>query len=144
EKADDDKSWDVSYDFNKISKLLLSEDDLFFINTLKNKSLEDFKALKNQLRNDILATEVLLVNQAQGILTYIDECGLQFDDFSGSYLPKHVHRLASKNFTIGFDSTWQGEMESTTLYPKRVSADVAATIENIQPHSATVFNDTKK
>lgn len=144
EKADDDKSWDVSYDFNKISKLLVSEEDLFFINTLKNKSLEDFKALKNQLRNDILATETLLVNQAQEILTYIEECGLQYDDFSGSYLPKHFQKLASKNFTIGFDSKWQEEIETRTLYPKRVSADVAATIENIQPQIATVFNDTKK
>ena len=28
EKADDDKSWDISYDFNKIAKLLVNENDL--------------------------------------------------------------------------------------------------------------------
>jgi len=53
EKADDDKSWDISYDFNKISKLLVYENDFAAINTLKDKSLNDFKSLKEQLAKQI-------------------------------------------------------------------------------------------
>ena len=37
EKADDDKSWDISYDFNKIAKLLVNENDAAAVNTLKDK-----------------------------------------------------------------------------------------------------------
>ncbi|GGG37635.1 UvrD-helicase domain-containing protein [Bizionia arctica] len=144
EKADDDKSWDVSFDFNKISKLLVSEDDRPFINSLKDKTLDDFKVLKKQLRNDVKNTVELIVTQAQGILTLIEESSLQFDDFSGSYLPKHFQKLADKNFTVAFEAKWQDDLESKTLYPKRVSADVASTIEAIQPQIASAFNETKK
>jgi ATP-dependent exoDNAse (exonuclease V) beta subunit len=144
EKADDDKSWDVSFDFNKISKLLVSEDNIPFINTLKDKTLDDFKVLKKQLRNDIKNTEELIALQAQGILTLIEESGLQMDDFSGSYLPKHFQKLADKNFTVNYDAKWQEDLESKKLYPGRVSADLASTIEAIQPRIASAFNDTKK
>ena len=53
EKADDDKSWDVSFDFNKIAKLLVNENDKPFIDSLKDKTLVDFEALKKQLKKDI-------------------------------------------------------------------------------------------
>src|SRR5690606_8881369 len=57
EKADDDKSWDVAYDFNKIAKLLVNENDLPFIDSIKDKTLDDFKTLKNQLKKEIKETE---------------------------------------------------------------------------------------
>src|SRR5690606_20469930 len=34
EKADEDKSWDVAYDFNEIAKLLINENDMAFIESL--------------------------------------------------------------------------------------------------------------
>ncbi|MCX7546511.1 UvrD-helicase domain-containing protein [Xanthomarina sp. F1114] len=144
EKADDDKSWDVSFDFNKISKLLVSEDDMPFLNALKDKTLDDFKALKKQLKNDIKTTEELIVLQAQRVLTLIEESGLQFDDFSGSFLPKHFQKLAKANFLVNWDSKWQVDIESKTLYPKRVSPDIASVIDAIQPEIASAFNETKK
>src|SRR5690606_5080145 len=102
EKADDDKSWDVSFDFNKISKLLVREDDMPFINTLKDKTLDDFKALKNQLRADLKTTHELLVQQAQGVLTLIEESSLLFDDFSGSFLHKHFLKMSKANFLVNY------------------------------------------
>src|SRR5690606_9278971 len=61
-----------------------------------------------------------------------------------SYLPKHFQKLSDKDFTVGFIAKWQEDLESKTLYPKRVSADVASIIEAIQPQIASAFNDTKK
>ena len=144
EKADDDKSWDVSFDFNKISKLLVSEDDIPFINTLKDKTLDDFKALKKQVKTDLKATQDVMVQQAKEVLTLIEESSLQFGDFSRSYLPKHFQKLAEANFGVNFDSKWQEDLENKTLYPKRVSPNVASIIESIQPQIALAFNNTKK
>ena len=84
EKADDDKSWDISFDFNKISKLLVNENDLFAINTLKKKTPNDFKVLKKQLAEQVVEAEERIVNIANSALTLIDESGLQYNDFSGS------------------------------------------------------------
>ena len=145
EKADDDKSWDVSLDFYKIAKLLVNENDIPFIKTLKNKSLEDFKTFKTDLTKKILDCEKVIVEKAQSIITLIEECGLEFNDFSRSSLPKHFENLFNKNFDIKFDLNWQIDLiEGNTLYPKRVTKDIASTITEIQPHIASTFNETKQ
>ncbi|MBP0905306.1 UvrD-helicase domain-containing protein [Mariniflexile gromovii] len=144
EKADDDKSWDVSFDFNKIAKLLVNENDVPFIETLKDKTLDDFLALKSLLTKEIKSTETAIVETAQSVLNLIEECGLEFNDFSGSYLPKHFQKLADKNFDASFGTKWQENLESSTLYPKRVSQNIASTMEQIQPQIASAFNLSKQ
>ena len=143
EKADDDKSWDISYDFNKIAKLLISENDIPFLQTLKDKTLENFSKLKTQLKKDISETEGKIVKEAQDTLSLIEECGLQFDDFSGQYLPKHFLKLAKKNFAVGFEAKWQDDIENKILFPKRVPPEIASIIQEIQPQIALAFNETK-
>tara|TARA_R110002049_G_scaffold303759_1_gene498329 strand:+ start:61 stop:3192 length:3132 start_codon:yes stop_codon:yes gene_type:complete len=144
EKADDDKSWDVAFDFNKIAKLLVNENDKPFIEKLKDKTLDDFKDLKAQLKKEIATLELEIVEKAKSVLTLIEEAGLQFNDFSGSYLPKHFQKMADKNFELNFEAKWQEAIESKTLYPKRVTDNIASTIEDIQPQIALVFNETKE
>ncbi|MDO5969393.1 UvrD-helicase domain-containing protein [Flavivirga aquimarina] len=144
EKADDDKSWDVSFDFNKIAKLLVNENDMPFIETLKDKTLDDFKALKTQLKKELISLENNIIQKAQNILTLIEEAGLEFNDFSGGYLPKHFKNLTDKKFDLNFDTKWQEDIETKTLYPKRVTDTIASVIEEIQPQIATSFYETKQ
>lgn len=144
EKADDDKSWDVAFDFNKIAKLLVNENDIAFIEKLKDKTLGDFKVLKAQLKKEVLDTETTIVEKAKRALTLIEEAGLEFNDFSGSYLPKHFEKLANKNSEVNFEAKWQEDIETKTLYPKRVTDDIASIIEQIQPQIALAFNETKQ
>ena len=144
EKADEDKSWDLAYDFNKIAKLLTNENDSWFINTLKDKTLDDFKALKNHLKKEIKTTETAIVEAAKDILNVIDNNGLQFNDFSSSYLPIHFEKLANTNFEVSFSTKWQENIENSTLYPKRVSPATARTIEQHQPQIAQAFYLTKQ
>ena len=144
EKADDDKSWDISYDFNKIAKLLVNENDITALNTLKNKSLEDFKALKKQLVSQIKTIENLIVETAEATLNLINECGLQHDDFNRKSLPNHFEKLQRKDYNVSFDSNWQTDLiEGNTLYPKRVTEFIASTIESIQPNLSDAFTKTK-
>ncbi|MFD2822609.1 UvrD-helicase domain-containing protein [Lacinutrix iliipiscaria] len=144
EKVDDDKSWDIAYDFNKIAKLLVSENDLEPIEKLKDKSLEDFKTLKAQLKKDIQNIEVQIVETAQNVLTLIEECGLQFNDFTSSYLPKYFQKLTTRNFSANFDLNWQiALLNSESLYPKRVTSEIASTIDAIQSELMAAFNTTK-
>tara|TARA_B100001063_G_scaffold247339_1_gene292844 strand:+ start:5610 stop:8741 length:3132 start_codon:yes stop_codon:yes gene_type:complete len=144
EKADDDKSWDISYDFNKIAKLLVNENDINAIETLKDKTIEDFKGLKstlikaiNKIENDIIAT-------ANAVLILLDESGLVHEDFSAKYLPKYFINLSERNFNVSFDTAWQNNLiEGGTLYPKRVTDTVVSTIDSIQPNLSEAFLKTK-
>jgi len=144
EKADDDKSWDISLDFYKIAKLLTNENDIPFIETLKDKSLEDFKTLKSILKERIKFTEDLIIKEAQGVITLIEECGLEFSDFSNSYLPKHFKNLSVEKFGVSFETKWQEDLKNKILYPKRVTEGVASTINEIQPQLVLAFNHTKQ
>lgn len=144
EKADDDKSWDVSYDFNKIAKLLVNENDIPFIDTLKGKTLNNFKELKTQLKKDIALLEASIIENSKSILTLIEEAGLQYTDFSGGYLPKHFDNLSNTKFDINFEAGWQLDIENKILYPKRVSNEIASVIEQIQPQIASAYYETKK
>ncbi|WP_179353136.1 UvrD-helicase domain-containing protein [Winogradskyella vidalii] len=144
EKADDDRSWDISFDFNKIAKLLVNENDLSAIDTLKTKTLDDFKVLKQQLAKDIIKIEDTIKNLADTTLTLIEESGLQFDDFSRGSLPKHFKKLSEGVLSVSFDAAWQNDViDGSTLYPKRVSTSVASTIENLQPQLANTFTTSK-
>lgn len=144
EKADDDKSWDISRDLYSISKLLLNENDIPYLNSLKNKTLDDFYSLKNNTKSDIKTIENTIIEKAQNILELISESGLLPEDFNRKSLPKHFENLQSKSFNINFDTAWQKDLiEDGKLYPARVTDDVASIIESIRPQLAEAFVDTK-
>lgn len=143
EKADDDKSWDISNDFKKTGRLILNENDLPYLQELKGKTLDDFNILKKGLAKKIKTAEAKITSEASSIITLIEEASLQFEDFSGSYLPKHFQKLASGDFSVSFESKWQEDIETRTLYPKRVSENIASIIDEIQPKIAEKFSITK-
>mgnify|MGYP000129673106 CR=1 FL=1 len=144
EKADDDKSWDISYDFNKIAKLLVNENDAAAVNTLKDKSLNDFSTLKKELKQKSATLENDIISIAEKTVMLIEECGLKFDDFSRKSVPNYFTNLSFKKFDVGFDAAWQTDLvEGNTLYPKRVLADVASIVESIQTELASAFTTTK-
>jgi ATP-dependent exoDNAse (exonuclease V) beta subunit len=145
EKADEDKSWDISLDFYNIAKLLINENDLPFIEVIKEKSLDDFKALKSSVKEKIIALETTIVEVSDNVLTLISECGLEHNDFSRSSLPKHFQNLYNKRFDIKFDANWQiGLINNESLYPNRVTQEIASVITDIQPQLILAFNKTKQ
>jgi len=144
EKADEDKSWDISYDFKKIAKLLTSENDVVALETFKNKTVADFKNLKSKLIKDIAVLESDIVKIAENALTLIDESGLQDDDFNRKSLPNYFKNLRQKNLNTRFNASWQDDLiEGNTIYPKRVTASIASVIESIQPKLIEAFIKTK-
>jgi ATP-dependent exoDNAse (exonuclease V) beta subunit len=146
EKADDDKSWDVSFDFNQIAQLLINENDIPFIESLKDKTLDDFKALKTQLITQISTLEKDISGKGQQVLTLIENNGLQFNDFSSSHLPKHFLKLSQGNFDVNCDNLkWQNDLlEGNALYPKRLDAHKMTTIDSLQPAITASFSETKQ
>ena len=145
EKADEDKSWDISKDFKTIGNLLLQENELPYINRLKEKTLTDFIELRTQIRKKVLVIEQNLVEVAKKTLTLIEESGLQFDDFNRKSIPNYFVKLSQKQFNLKYDAAWQSQLiEGAQLYPKRVTEDVANTINTLQPTLADAFIKTKE
>ncbi len=144
EKADEDKSWDLTYDFNAIAKTLISENDIPFINQLKDKTLDDFEVLKEKLRIRITNYKNEIRHKSEAILDLIAKSGIDIEDFSSKYLPNHFTHLKNGKYNIKFNNKWQLTLlEGGTLYPKRVSDSIASKIEAIQPQLMATFIETK-
>ena len=144
EKADADKSWDISYDFNDIAKLLANENDIKFIKELEGKTLDDFKNLKIFLERQLKIFTSQIVEAAATVLDILLSLNLDHSDFSGGYLPKHFVKLSQENFNVSFPTKWQDDLlDGATLFPKRVSAETGAIIEGIQPQLTAAFIKTK-
>ena len=145
EKTDDDKSWDISYDFNTIAVLLINENEIPYIDQLKDKTLQDFKALKANLQKQYKTVFEQIIEVAKTILELISQSQLEHNDFSSSYLPKHFIKLADGNFNVSFTPKWQIDLlEGLPIYPKKVSEDVGETIESIRQQLTDAFLKTKK
>ena len=148
EKADDDKSWDISYDFNTIAKLLVNENDIPFLQSLSDKTLKDFDRLKTQIASEIKDAKKNLSDQASEALLFIEECGLEHRDFIGgsrAYLPNHFIKLKQLNLNVDYNKVWVANLELKALYPEAsTSNDIKHIIDRIQPQLISTFNTTKK
>ncbi len=148
EKTDDDKSWDISFDLNKVAKLLINENHVVHLDNLEAKSLNDFKALKKNVFEKAIVFEQQIIEKAESVLTLIDECGLEHTDFSGgsrAYLPNYFLKLKKLDLHLNYDSAWIKNLEEKPLYPVKSTTDeIKSIIDEIRPQLIFVFNDTKQ
>lgn len=147
EKIDDDKSWDIAKDIALASQVIVNENDAPHVAKLKDKSLTDFNEFKKRLLAQQHKVESALVETASEILQLIEESGLQFDDFSRSYLPKHFQKLANSDTSVSWGTKWQEELGEKPLYPTRVikdSPEIIPVIEAIAPKIIESFELTKQ
>ncbi|ALJ05688.1 DNA helicase UvrD [Pseudalgibacter alginicilyticus] len=145
EKADDDKSYDVSYDFNKIAKLLTNEDHIPYIKTLKNKTIEDFKLLKNNLRNQIQTNENDIVELSTSVLNLIESNGLEFSNFSYKTLPNHFKKASELNLRGLYDNLLESKIcERKGIYSKTLDVEKKNSIEAMLPQIETAYLKNKQ
>ncbi|TWO33812.1 AAA family ATPase [Seonamhaeicola sediminis] len=144
EKADDDKSWDIALDFNKIAKLLVNENNIPYIQTLAHKTLNDFKVLKAQLKKDILTTENTIIKHAKSVLNLIDESGLEHKDFSRSTLPNHFKKVSQLNLNGLYNNKLEENIrERNGIYTTKLNPVLADTIDAILPQIEVAYNTVK-
>ncbi|TNJ47175.1 UvrD-helicase domain-containing protein [Tamlana fucoidanivorans] len=144
EKADDDKSFDLSFDFNKIAKLLVNENDISYIEALKDKSLQDFAQLKQQIGSEISETETIIITEAKNILNTISQSGLEDVHFSRKTLPNHFKKLTQLEFKNIYSNKLEENIsERKNIYNKTLAPDLAQTIEALLPQIEQTFKAIK-
>lgn len=146
EKADEDKSWDISYDLNNIAPLLIKENDLEYIKLLENKNLSDFKTLKKNTTQQLTKIKHDLILEARRALALIDKHQIEHNSFSGrnGLLPSYFVKLSKEDFKVTFDKAWMEKIASHSLYPATTNPHIASVIDSIQPDLVTNFNNTKQ
>lgn len=146
EKIDDDKSWDISKDIVKTSGLLFNENDSDQIEMLKEKSLDDFIKFRKQLLIKQAYFKKELIKVAKETLQLIEESGLEFTDFSGSYFPKFIAKIAYGNFSVDLDRKWQETLGEKPLYTGKTlktNPEIATVLDELQPSFVKSFEFIK-
>lgn len=100
EKIDDNKSWDIVFDLNKIGTLLFNETHAYYIKNLENRTLDDFTALKKHIRSEIKSLEKKAVLLAYDALEIIKASGLEAHDFPRETLPNHFKKISESEFNL--------------------------------------------
>lgn len=136
QKIDEDKSWDISRDIEKVSKLIFNENDGPHISKLKNKSLDDFLdfSRKVQLQKRELSKQLKKIGQETLLL--IEEAGLEFSDFSRSSLPSFFQKLYEEDFNYDIKKSWILNLGETLLYTKKTqkeAPEIASVIDDLEP-----------
>ncbi|MBO6632469.1 MAG: UvrD-helicase domain-containing protein, partial [Psychroserpens sp.] len=134
EKTDDDRSWDITHDFNQIARLIVQENDLPFIQELSNKSLEDFKLLKQSINQQQNAVTKAITNLANDTLELIKTNGLNFEDFTRKTLPNHFLKASNLEFKGLYNNKLEDHLsEGTSIYNKSLDPAIAERIDTLIP-----------
>ncbi|MFY0603938.1 MAG: UvrD-helicase domain-containing protein [Flavobacteriaceae bacterium] len=146
DKADDDKSWDISRDLNEFSKIILSENDAIHFEKLSDKELDDFSELKKK----VSANQKTIVKRLKEIgsegLTVIETIGLLHTDFYRGTIPKFFSDLHVLNQKFNFlkrSETIEKAIENNQFYTKSLNEDSKAGIENIKPELIRLFIESQ-
>ena len=135
EKTDDDRSWDISFDFNAIAVLLINENEIPYIELLKDKTLQDFKALKINLRKQRNEFDAQIIALANNTLELISSNSLDFEDFSRKTLPNHFKKASELNLSGLYSNNLEDNLaERTKIYSTKLDSEKASTIDSLLPH----------
>jgi ATP-dependent exoDNAse (exonuclease V) beta subunit len=146
EKTEDDKSWDIARELKEFAKVLLNENDVTQLKKLKNKTLQEFTALKSHLRKENKAIESEFVDIGKKGLEIIDSMNLEHNDFYRSMLPNHFKNLAFDFLKTKFfdQSKLRERIEENTFYSKSKSEDVKTAIEQTLPPLLEIYTQSEK
>ncbi|WP_298781304.1 exodeoxyribonuclease V subunit beta [uncultured Polaribacter sp.] len=146
DKADDDKSWDITRELNEFSRILLNEDDMKHFRKLSDKKLADFTALKTKLTAHQKEIKKQLMEIGNQGLQIIDEASLEHKDFYYSLLPKHFLSLSKNPEKTGFfeSNKLRERIEENLFYTKNKSDDIKSAIESILPILLDLYMASEK
>ncbi|WP_245731301.1 UvrD-helicase domain-containing protein [Kriegella aquimaris] len=143
EKTDDNRSWDVAFDLNEISKLLFNENHVPHLDKIKNKSISDFILLKQTIKIRLAKVEKEITANAILALAAIEDNGLVFSDFSSSYFPKFMLKISQNDFNIDFNAGWKRNFETAPLYAKSCADSTKIILDGLHPQFIEYFSIIK-
>lgn len=144
-KADEDKSWRITHDLRSIAKLLINDNNLHYLDKLqkKNLSLKDFADFKKQLRKKIKRSLLHRQQVAVSFLEFLNEKGLEFEDFSGKTLPKHFQKIIDNPKLKPSSAAWAKDISDAKIYNKGLDESKKALMESLRPEIGKYYKEVE-
>ncbi len=143
-KLEDDKSWDITIELNKVARLLFSENDRRHLDNLSDKTTDDFKKFKNVLKSKISDSKKNIVSQAKQILSLLKNEGIEFNDFTRGSVPNHFQKIAEGETKLDFKAAWKQNIQEASFYGAKLDSHKKELIDYMRPLIEEAFLITKK
>ncbi|PHR73718.1 MAG: DNA helicase UvrD [Lutibacter sp.] len=146
EKADDDKSWDITHDLKEFAKILLNENDTKNLKKLEKKTVQDFVDLKKQLRKSNKTIENKFSKIGNKALLIIEENNIKEGVYKASYFPKHFENLVNDFSKCKFfdQSKLKFNIENKNIYNKGVIEKFSDVLEKIEPELNELYLQSER
>lgn len=145
EKADEDKDWNITRDLNNIASLLNQENDARAMESMQDKTLDDFESLSKILSIQKKAINAQIKLKAENLLERFSSLGIEDIHFSRKTFYNHVYKLSKEPKTVKFDpkSKWQNDIENYIFYNKSTDEAAKVKIDSVRDELISFFTDTK-
>jgi len=144
DKADGNKSWDVSYDLIKISALLFKENNFDPLNKLKEKDIDSFIKVQVSLKEKIKTLEKDIGENANTILKLISDNGLAFSDFNRGSFPKLIAKIAKGIIKFDANLNWIQNFNTNPLYTKTCDQGIKSILDELHIEFSNLFDQIQK
>ncbi len=142
EKIDDDKSWDIANDLNKVGKLLFNETNIPHLKKFENKTLDDFLQLQKTIKKAIKEKEQAVKLIAEAVLDLIDTSGLNTTDFPRETLPNHFKKMRDGVFEPA--ALYANKLEENLIAGKILKAKIDLPSEAFAGQLLQMYLDAKE
>ena len=143
EKADNDKSWDISVDFRKIAKTLINENSYEIIKGMQQNSVAEFVSAKQHLKLLKNTETDNCSSLAQKALTLIESNRIDHKSFIRQSLPKHFNKIINKNYERLYNNTLESNLDAGNLYSTKIEKSQKDLIDAIQIDLCDIFTKIK-
>lgn len=145
DKADDDKSWDITRDLNEVAKLLHNENDRKALNLLKEKSLTDFKELSSKLSKEIKNLSESQKDIGTELLNLIHSLNLNKKSFNRGYFYTFIKDVAEGIKKLSYTgASYKDDIENYPFYTKTQKQEIKDLIDSHKDTFITTFLKLKK
>ena len=145
QQADEDRSWDISNDLKKVSKILLNENDAAQLEKLQKKTIENFLSLRNGLLKQKKEIENEFVEIGKKGLKIIGAVDIEYKDFYRSMLPNHFVNLSGNLQKVKFfnQSKLKERIEENTFFANSKPENIKILNNSILPDLLDLYNHSE-
>ncbi len=143
-KAEQDKSWDISFDLFNMATILKNESDYQRVMQLSQTSKEAFKCLEEQLNSEIKRNTGIITQSAKHVLDLLDEQGIAHGSFSRKTIPNFFINAMADKLPGEWSAVWMTTLGQKAPYTQKTPEDQKAAIDGILEHIITAFNAIKE
>lgn len=90
DKADNDKSWDVTYELFEIARLLVNENNRQEVGQYQDKPIEEFLEIKKKLRDKVEELQKECMVLGEQLEAVLETKGIDPKSFSAGHFPNHI------------------------------------------------------